>query len=103
MRGRQVLLHDIRTWNVDSYYKGVAAPSSLTSWNTVEFDMVALTAIGSDWSSSTITAIRLILSMFPAMCGNRLVAVGSRSVGVASNNFAAVETPPIQAQANSPA
>ena len=56
----------------DSYYKSVAAPSSLTSWNTVEFDMAALTAGGSDWSSSTITAIRLIPSMFPAMCGKSI-------------------------------
>ena len=77
----------------DSYYKSVAAPSSLTSWNTVEFDMAALTAGGSDWSSSTITAIRIDpVHVSGDVWEIDWVAVGSRSVGVASNNFAAVET-----------
>ena len=86
----------------DSYYKSVAAPSSLTSWNTVEFDMAALTAGGSDWSSSTITAIRIDPVHVSGDVGK---SIGSRSDRALSawrqTTSRRSRLPPIPAQANS--
>lgn len=45
----------------ESYKKTIANTTALNAWRVVEWDMSALTAGGSDWTSSTITSIRIDL------------------------------------------
>lgn len=45
-----------------SFYKVVAAPADMSDFITVEWDMAALTFGGTDWTTSTITAIRFDLT-----------------------------------------
>jgi hypothetical protein len=60
-------------------------PTVLNQWVTIEWDMEALTAGGTDWTTSTITQIRVDLGATAAdVFRIDWVAVGSRGVGVAA-------------------
>lgn len=76
-----------------SYYSNITPDPGFPDWYIVEWDMVNLTAGGSDWTTHTITQIRIDL-------GNTnsdvflvdWVSIGTRSVGVDGYSFATVQT-----------
>lgn len=82
-----------------SYRKSMPAPSDLSAWNTLEFDMANLTYGGTDWIDNEITAIRIDLGDGPGdvweidwvSIGEAVVVPGSLDTEVLKANYAAVQ------------
>lgn len=68
----------------ESFKRDVPQPASWSGWHILEWDMEALTAGGSDWTSSTITSLRFDLGNSPSdVFDIDWISVGKRSVGIA--------------------
>lgn len=78
--------------HTNSYRKTAYAPLDNDKFATVEFDMAALTAGGTDWSDNVITNIRFDVT---AAAGDvwaiDWIAVGKRGVGVDTSRVASIE------------
>jgi hypothetical protein len=78
-----------------SYMATITADPGMADWYVLEWDMTNLAAGGSDWSSSTITQLRIDLGSNTSASDVfqiDWVAVGSRAAGVDGYSFATVQT-----------
>ena len=75
-----------------SYVKAIADTTILNSWVILEWDMAALTAGGSDWTSNTITGMRIDLGATPSdVFDIDWVSIGRRSAAVSFNTVEGLE------------